>query len=367
LLFLPVLLLASCWTSSPIASEKSPYLIYRGDSAEMTVMWELPDSVESRIAWGDDPSCSLGGSVVLPDERTGLYRYTIRGLAPDSRYYYQVSSGDVLWSDSFLTAPADDTGPVRLFAYGDSRTGVGTHDRLAGKILETHEADPGLPALALHTGDIVTDGNEASDWNEELFDSSRTNIRALMAAVPLEIARGNHEENGGFLGIYYPYSKDGAHYRSFDFGPVHVAVVDLYYLGDLGMSIERAWLSRDMGDTDRPWKIVLLHEPGWSASGGHANSRTVQSLFHPIFAARRVDLVLAGHNHYYARAVVDGIQYVTTGGGGAPLHTPDPDQAFVVSSSATHHFCIIQADDTSLTFSARDLNGMEIDGFTLSR
>jgi Family of unknown function (DUF5677) len=35
-----------------------------------------------------------------------------------------------------------------------------------------------------------------------------------------------------------------------------------------------------------------------------------------------VDFVIAGYNHYYSRAVVDGVNHIANGGGGAPLYTP---------------------------------------------
>lgn len=89
-------------------------------------------------------------------------------------------------------------------------------------------------------------------------------------------------------------------------------------------SAEYNWLTNDLASTTKPWKILLFHEPGWSAGGSHANNTTVQTYIQPLCKQYGVDLVLNGHNHYYSRAVVDGVQHITTGGGGAPLYAPNP-------------------------------------------
>lgn len=39
---------------------------------------------------------------------------------------------------------------------------------------------------------------------------------------------------------------------------------------------------------------------------------------------RKADVVFSGHNHFYERSVSSGVQYIVTGGGGAPLHDPVP-------------------------------------------
>ncbi|MBK9777870.1 MAG: hypothetical protein IPP62_16195 [bacterium] len=76
--------------------------------------------------------------------------------------------------------------------------------------------------------------------------------------------------------------------------------------------------------SNKPWRFVVLHEPGWSAGGGHPNNAAVQAYLQPLFVQYGVSIVFTGHNHYYARAVVDGVNHITTGGGGGPLHTPVP-------------------------------------------
>jgi len=54
-----------------------------------------------------------------------------------------------------------------------------------------------------------------------------------------------------------------------------------------------------------------------------------------------VSLVLQGHNHAYERLEADGITYITSGGGGAPLYPcvrPSPELRRCL---AEHHFLAV--------------------------
>ena len=42
--------------------------------------------------------------------------------------------------------------------------------------------------------------------------------------------------------------------------------------------------------------------------------------------------MVAGHNHYYARAMVNGIPELTIGTGGAPLYSPASGQPDIVKT-----------------------------------
>jgi len=60
---------------------------------------------------------------------------------------------------------------------------------------------------------------------------------------------------------------------------------------------------------------------------------------------------------------VEGIFHITTGGGGAPLYTPDADKPKIVKISKTNHFCKVEIDGDSLTFTAISKDGSIIETF----
>ena len=80
-----------------------------------------------------------------------------------------------------------------------------------------------------------------------------------------------------------------------------------------------------------------------------------------------VDIVFAGHNHYYARASVEGVQHITTGGGGAPLYAPDPNFDRVVTSAESYHFCEVEIQGNNLYVTARDESGVILDYLNITK
>ena len=277
----------------------------------MDVHWQLslPDSC--LIEWGADTSYSMGSA------ETGFYgtdfqhTYTITGLTPGNLYYYRITAGVEEYAGSFRAAPADDAMEVKFFAYGDCRSYPAAHNLVAQDVIAEYTADPEFQTMILSMGDLVTDGDIESEWDTELF-ADYAYLREMMACLPYQSCMGNHEEDGVLYEKYFRFPFVAHRYWSFDYGPVHFTVLDQYVPYGTG-SPQLVWFANDLATTDKPWKIVYLHEPGWSA-GGHANDTTVQAIIHPLLVQNGVSILFAGHSHYYARAVVDDIHHVTTGG-----------------------------------------------------
>ncbi|MFC2155665.1 hypothetical protein ACFLRB_04155 [Acidobacteriota bacterium] len=89
----------------------------------------------------------------------------------------------------------------------------------------------------------------------------------------------------------------------------------------------------------------------------------MQEYIQPLCLQYAIKLVFCGHNHYYARCDVDGIQHITTGGGGAPLYAANLSYPNVVSATMDLHFCEIDIQGDQLYFVARDGSGTVIDSF----
>ncbi len=203
-------------------------------------------------------------------------------------------------------------------------------------------------------------------WTAEFFDPQFTNIRAELANLSFLSVMGNHEGQGILFTKYFPMPFVADRYWSFDYGPAHFVMLDQYVSYDVG-SLQYNWLVNDLAASTKKWKFIVLHEPGWSAGGDHDNNTTVQEVIQPLAVQYGVAIVFGGHNHYYARAVVDGVQHLTVGGGGAPLATPDPAMPFVVTTSQSYGFARITIDGGLLTCTAVKSDGTEIETFEVTR
>jgi hypothetical protein len=280
---------------------------------------------------------------------------------PSTPYYYQVRSGGEAKPGSFRSPPSPSDTSLKFFAYGDTRTYPADHDSVAAAMICVYQTDPQFQTLTLHVGDLVGNGDLEEHWDEQFFDPMYTNIAEFHANLPTQAARGNHEREAILFAKYFPYPFVIGRAWSFDYGPAHFVLVD-QYISYVPGSAQLAWIENDLATTDRQWKFMVIHEPGWSA-GGHANDPEVQDYLHPLCERYGVQIVFAGHNHYYARAGVDGIHHVTTGGGGAPLYSPDPGYPYVVATAEEYHYCTIEIEGDSLEFAAVNCVRETLDAF----
>jgi hypothetical protein len=62
-----------------------------------------------------------------------------------------------------------------------------------------------------------------------------------------------------------------------------------------------------------------------------------------------------------------GVQHITTGGGGAPLYTPNPNADSIVVVDKSLHFCKLDINQDTLSFSAIRADGSLIEQFKYTR
>ena len=344
---------------------KGPYVVYDGVATEMKVLWQLDSTQTCTIDWGTGSDSSQETS---SGEDGHLHVYTITNLAPATLYNYSVScDNDNVGSGSFRTAPGSNAKDVNIFVYGDTRSYPRYHDRVVARMIDVYENDSSYQTLVLHTGDFVSHGEGESDWDDQYFDSRYTHLHQFQAEMPVAGIRGNHEGDADLFIKYFPTNHEpGGYYYSFDYGPLHITAVDQYKNYSPG-STQYQWLENDLKNSDKKWKVIFFHEPGWSAGGGHSNNSDVQNYIQPLAKEHGVSFIFTGHNHYYARAEVDGVQHVTAGGGGAPLYNPDSSYPNIVKAQKVRHFCTVHIEGDQLLFTVTDEDGYEVDSLTLTK
>jgi len=349
------------------AMKKGPYLLYNGVNTEMVVLWQLEATETCTIEWGLDTSYSIGSFVTSEYGTYHQHKHTITNLTPGTKYYYRLQDSTGWHPGSFTSAPADSATSVKFLAYGDTRSNPGTHDAVNSQMTNTYTADPAYQTFTLHSGDWVSNGDDETDWTNQFFDAARTNTRQIQANLPINGCKGNHEQSGAMYKKYWPYPYVAGFYWSFDYGPAHFAVVDQYTDYSSG-STQLNWLEDDLATTTKEWNFVIFHAPGYSAGGSHGDNIAVRNRIQPLCEQYGVDIVFSGHNHYYCHSDVNEVKHITTGGGGAPLRTPNPNYSeYVEFVAKENHFCKIDINGAQLTFYAiKKSDGSVIDSFTLT-
>ncbi len=313
-------------------------------------------SAEGRIKWiRKNGSGEKAGSIV---------QSRLNSLVPGSLYHYRVSLPNYKSQDRiFQTPPLDRDAPFTFVVYGDSRSDPAAHGRVISAAAACH------PAFVLDTGDLVlSSAEEQSVWTDQFFRPADFLLRKTWFAV----TRGNHEGNSPFFLSYFGGAghEPNKGYYSFDWGPVHVVTLDTNVEYKPG-SKQYKFLKKDLENTDRPLKVFFGHHPVYS-SGFHGGARKMQRYLQPLFEKNGVALVLGGHDHDYERTVVNGVIYIVSGGGGAPLYGQDSltwEPGDSVFKSAYHFVQVdVSSGMMSLTSWAVDLHGATtlIDRATIS-
>jgi hypothetical protein len=343
---------------------KGPYLLFSGEPGSMTVLWQLNGTATCRLQWGPVVDPSAARAVTTEYGTDHQHRVTMTGLETGALYTYRLRAGENEHVASFRAAAAPDRRRLKMLVYGDTQTGSNVPERIHDAMLGFIERDPEFQTLVLHTGDWVRSDDEDT-WTRQFFNPSRVRTREMIARVPVVGCIGNHDLWGGTFRKYWPFPYVEDRYWSFDYGPAHVTIVDVY--SDYSPNSKQlAWIEEDLRSSDSPWKFLILHEPGYSA-GHHRNNSDVQVRLQPLCERHGVALVFAGHNHYYARCLVNGVHHITTGGGGAGPYGIDVGSPHLVTATSVHHFCAVDIDGDRLTLTAHGMDDAIIDEFVVSR
>jgi predicted phosphodiesterase len=319
------------------------------------ISWQtsLP-TVQNEVHWGE--SLSLGNITVEKNlfSRT-FHTVTLTGLTSATTYYYTVvSDGTISPSYTFQTASLQNDS-IRFVAYGDCRGGW---DNWSNTLLVAQAIEKTHPDFVLCTGDLVDNGKNAADW-VEFFSASPFFHNSTLYPV-----LGNHEN---YSTLYFTYFSLPAHERwySFNDGPVHFIGLDSNQRNAYRL-VQNLWLIHDLRTRNEPFTIVFFHHPLYSSGEEHGNTTLLQKLWGPVFERYHVDIVFNGHDHDYEHSFINGVTYIVTGGGGAPL-TNVGHSTWTIYSEKTFHYCLLVVNSTTLAFQAIKPNGLVFDAFSITK
>ena len=292
------------------------------------VSWNTSRAVGAELYYTTAVSYDSSGiwqDVLTFEPHMGFTEGRLEGLLPGTTYYYQIVIGEEETAYSSLvgrfTTSSPDTEEFSFLVYGDTRTFHDRHELVVSRMLENESS----PAFVVNTGDLVESPTIGR------FRSFFGAIGSLALSCPYLSVIGNHERGHSryyeFLPLPRGGGKEDEQWWSFDYGNVHFMGLDSCVLSGANaiarMREQLEWAKADLASCNSEFKVVFFHHPIYSSTsnGGVANEG-LRSLWEPIFIENKVDIIFNGHMHCYEHFYVNGIHYVVTGGGGAPLQAP---------------------------------------------
>jgi myo-inositol-hexaphosphate 3-phosphohydrolase/predicted phosphodiesterase len=381
--------IALTWKTSPATSQA---VSWRTDETVTRALAEIAEAEDGPLFVANVERDFAATTPFESDLGLAHYHsFNFTGLIPETKYVYRVGDG-ANWSEwSHFTTASESAKPFTFVYFGDAQNDIKSH--WSRVVREAYKDAPGA-AFLLHAGDLVNSGNRDSDWGEWFYSLGFIARSMSCIAVP-----GNHE---------YPKFTDpdtnvvtrqlSRYWQpTFAFpenGP-DGSREDTYWLDYQGTRIialnsnanheaQTRWLQTVLADNPQRWTIITFHHPIYSSKAGRDNNE-LRNLWQPLFDQYRVDLVLTGHDHTYARSKLmthGDEQNVATG---VRKQSPKAGTVYVVSVSGpkmydlgrrpfmrraaedTQLYQVITVDDDELRYEARTATGRAYDAFTLKK
>ncbi|HEX7449341.1 MAG TPA: metallophosphoesterase [Pirellulales bacterium] len=217
--------------------------------------------------------------------------------------------------------------------------------------------------FVLHLGDIVDNAASDEQWHAVLDKAGEYQLR-------LRPVVGNHDR--------LPDDRGEARFRQF-FPELPGTFYDFHYRGlhFLMLNSERSlapWSEQggflaEKLEASREPTIVCLHRPVFTCGHRDWGNQALRRVWlHGRLTGSPTALVLAGHHHYYDRTrPLDGITYVTSGGGSRKLYPAEtPDATTAMFRSGVNHYGIVDVFADRLEVRVLGLDGEPLDQFAVT-
>ncbi len=339
-----------------------PYLVFSGDpKTTMTVCWTAEDASPGKVDYVKEGDTAWLHAECAP---THYPKVRLEGLQPGMHYRYRVPAlGDEDYS--FQTAPAAPE-DFSFAVYGDNRhAGFISYHQSVLRAIEREEPAHNGFRLLLNSGDIVERSGTGHGWQ---WHSFLRDITPLASSRPYEVSLGNHEA-GGSPKLYEEFFDYGTpdHWRVLDYAGVRF--IALSTQDDLrDGSPQYSWLihTLDTPPADTRFTVVTLHKPLLTYDPRERyNDPALRKLLEPLFAAKNVDIVFAGHVHAYEHHHLPAFEHVITGGGGVMLWNKPVPGPETVKTETCWHFCAVDVKGKTMRVRTIRTDGSLLDAFEI--
>ena len=292
------------------------------DASVMNVIWATEGRSMGEVEWNGESSTSVD---YCYNHDMAFHMASMTGLTPGEEVTYRVGSGGD-WSEEFTFTPIDSSAQhfewISVGDHGDSSEAMDVSEAII--------ADSKAQMVTI-AGDISYADGEQTAW-DDWFNFQQDS----MTVVPWVTAVGNHENEPGygFTPYEHRFDSDGLveseiFWYSRDVPGVHMVFMSTEHDYQQG-STQYNWLEQDLSSVNRdvtPFVIMYGHKPMYSSNSYHGSEVELRDALEDLYVAYGVDLVIAGHDHFYERTWPVSGETVANNGkddrfarGHAPIH-----------------------------------------------
>ena len=247
-----------------------------------------------------------------PLVKATFHSAVIAALKPNTTYIYRVGNGsrnDDFWSEWYqiTTAHDDLDAPFSFIYFGDAQNSV--KSMWSRVIRNSYRQFPEVDFM-LHAGDLINDRDANKEWGEWFHAGS-----FIHATIPSIMTPGNHEYRDGVLSSLWrpqftlpengPTDAVKETCYAIDYQNMKLISIDAQGFGESeeAKNAQVQWLDSVLSSNTKKWTTITLHYPIFSTAKGRDN-RELREALQPLMDKYKVDLVLQGHDHTYARGFV---------------------------------------------------------------
>ena len=242
---------------------------------------------------------------------------------------------------------------VKFLVIGDTGTGDRYQYDVAAKIAEARTRFSFEFAIML--GDNLYGGEKPIDYVNKFEKPYKP---FLDDGVKFYASLGNHDDPS--QRFYQKFNMDGKRYYTFRKKDVEFFVLDSTYMAPLQIN----WLRDELKRSNAKWKIPYFHHPIYSSGARHGSEVDLQKLVEPLFVENGVDVVFAGHEHFYERLKPQkGIVYITQGGSAKLRRGNIRDSSAMTAKGfdTDRSFTLVEIDGDHLFFETISRLGQTVD------
>jgi predicted phosphodiesterase len=257
------------------------------------------------------------------------------------------------------TALQNDRESVKFAVIGDSGTGDAPQYDI-GRLLAGARSRFAFEFVIM-LGDNIYGSERAADFARKF---ERPYKPLLDAGVRFYASLGNHDDP--LQRFYALFNMNGNRYYRFERRDVEFFVLDSTYM----TPAQVRWIEDALERSDASWKIAYFHHPLYSSGRRHGSNTRLRAVLEPLFVKYGVDVVFAGHEHFYERVKPQRGIYYFTAGGAARLRKGniDPKSGLTDKGFDTDNtFMLVEILKDRMAFDTISRQGQIVDSGSLTR